>query len=170
MGEAQRVQLDIGSDGTDWSGAFICRKDANGRAEILVLEYTDVARGGTKTIRIAGGGCSGDENPWDSLGNEITQELGLELIDPTQVTHAWTNQKVPGKHHQHFFVTPFSNLQGELRTEDTKDPIPKDESDKDYELLGAPYWMTVEEAMRCLFYHHRQGLDHSLEIIKYVAE
>lgn len=149
--------LKVGKGGKDWSGAFIFRREGN-TTEILVIEYT---KNGNKSIKIAGGCCLPGQNPVDALGNEIVQELGPELISMEKVHFAWTNEKVPGVHHQHFFVTPFNNLQGRLRTEEMYD---------EDELLGPPFWMDIDTALRKLFVSHHQGLTHALDLIKYCPD
>ncbi len=143
--------LKVGSDGGDWSGTFIWRSKP--KAQILVTKYT---KQGRSCIKIAGGCCTNNEHPHEALANEITQELDLELVSPEQVHHIWTNEKVPGRHHQHFFATPETNVQGVLREKDMPDGD---------ETLGPPYWMDVEEALRVLFFTHLQGLKRALPII-----
>lgn len=148
------ITLEVGSDGNDWSGTIIWRMNGN-RVEVLVIKYT---KGGRLSIRFPGGCCAGnDETPLDALPNEIAQELDLELISSAGVLHCWTNKKVPGRHHQHFFATPWSNLQGTLRTIDYDD---------DDEVLSPPFWMTIDHRIfQTLFFSHRQGLEHALPVI-----
>ena len=151
------VDLEIGSDGEDWSGIIAFRM--NGRIpEILIFDYTKNSR---TCKKMPGGCCAAGENPLDALGNEVTQETGLELISMEPVIHCWTNKKVPGVHHQHFFATPANNLQGILREDDLPDGD---------EILGPPEWMPVAVAVRVLFFSHRQGLMHALPLIALTDE
>jgi hypothetical protein len=146
------IDLEIGSEGGDWSGIIVYRIIGS-KAELLVFRYTKDRR---TTIKFPGGCCAGGENPFEALGNEIIQETDLELVSREKVMHIWTNKKVPGVHHQHFFATPFSNLQGTMRTIKMED---------DDELLGPPFWMSIKEAKDKLFFSHGLGLEHAIRVI-----
>ncbi len=161
-----REHLEIGSDGTDFSGVIVYRiKDE--RLQVLTIQYK---KPGTRpTIKLPGGCASGEEEPYLTAMNEFIQETDLQLhigkeepgTDQLEkcldnLVHVWTNKKVPDVHHQHFFAISADKVYGEARK------VVMYDGDEE---LGVPQWLDAGNAWRCLFHTHRQALEKMIVIL-----
>jgi hypothetical protein len=155
------VVLGKGSDeGGDYAGLIVYRI-MHGIISFLVFKQTK-KDGRYVALKFPGGCMAYRENDIaEALVNELEQETDLKIKDINQVAHIFTEQKVPGIHHKHFFSTTADNLEGDMRKEEMYDD--------DGDLLGKPYWIDVETALDKLCPPHKKALETSIEMLGHMG-